>query len=413
MKRLARPHRVALAALAALQLGAAAGTPVVSTPLEAQPVDGGVVRRLKYTLAGAAVGSVLATAYYAVSDPEDRESGCKPWSCVLPYLTGSGALTGLFLSREIAMQRAADMPRLAARERATFSTLALPGTFSGLLAADTLVYVVGDSGVAVVGRADVPRALRRRANGLRGLRDIALVPGSTVSGADHRLLLASDAALYHTSAVSGPIARVVGGPISAVAASPARWVAARGGTLFTGSAVTGTATVRDSLGLGLEVRAAVVDGSTGHFWVATDSSVLEIRLSPEGVASRGRAFPVSTPVHALAVSAGHLVAATRAQQLLVWSRTAMTNAIVTPETLPLGAAYPYDMAFRGEELFVAAGAEGVLRIAMTPALDPLGTITDVRFATHIRVDGDGTLWVTDRARQALVKLLVPAKPIYR
>jgi hypothetical protein len=29
------------------------------------------------------------------------------------------------------------------------------------------------------------------------------------------------------------------------------------------------------------------------------------------------------------------------------------------------------------------------------------------------VDGDGTLWVTDRARQALVKLLVPAKPIYR
>lgn len=413
MKRLARRHRAALAALTALQCGAAVSAPMVNTPLEAQPVDGGVVRRLKYTLAGAAVGSVLATAYYAVSDPEDRESGCKPWSCVMPYLTGSGALTGLFLAREIAMQRAADMPRLAARERATFSTLALPGAFTGLLAVDTLVYVVGDSGVAVIGRADVPRALRRRANGLRGLRELALVPGTAGNGADHRLLVASEAALYSTSAMSGPVSRVLSGPIGGLAASPARWIAARGPMIFTGSAVDGSATVRDSLLLGADVRAAVGDGTTGHFWVATDSSVIEVRILPEGVASRAREFPVSTPVHALAVSAGHLVAATREQQLLVWSRTAMSNAIVTPELLPLGAAYPYDMAFRGEELFVAAGAEGVVRIAMTPTLEALGTITDVRFATHIRVDGDGTLWVTDRARNALVKLLVPTKPIYK
>ncbi len=407
--------RARRASLVALQLSLITGAPLTSSGLLAQEPDGGGVRRLKYTLAGAVVGSLLTTAYYAASSPEDRESGCKPWSCVLPYLTGSGALTGLFLSREIALQRASTRPGLAARERVIARLVPLGSTPTSLLAMDSVLYVAGDSGITVLGPVSEPRALRRRAAGLRGLQGIALTDGSDASR-ERMLLIGTDAARFITGDVGGAISRTVPTPIRGVAAQAENWVAAGVRTVYagTGALVDGrTLRTTDSLSMSVEIRSMSADVVRGIYWVATDSSIVEVRLSANGSISRGNELTLPAPVHAVAVSARSIVAATDDQRLLIWPKSSIDSPTKSPEILSLGASYPYAIAFRGQELFVAAGAEGVLRVAIEPKVELLGTIADVRFATTISVGPDGTLWVADRNRSGVVRLTVPTRAIYR
>ncbi|WP_353266444.1 hypothetical protein [Gemmatimonas sp.] len=333
----------------------------------------------------------------------------------MPYLTGSGALTGLFLSREIALQRASTRPGLAARERVIARLVPLGSTPTSLLAMDSVLYVAGDSGITVLGPVSEPRALRRRAAGLRGLQGIALTDGSDASR-ERMLLIGTDAARFITGDVGGAISRTVPTPIRGVAAQAENWVAAGVRTVYagTGALVDGrTLRTTDSLSMSVEIRSMSADVVRGIYWVATDSSIVEVRLSANGSISRGNELTLPAPVHAVAVSARSIVAATDDQRLLIWPKSSIDSPTKSPEILSLGASYPYAIAFRGQELFVAAGAEGVLRVAIEPKVELLGTIADVRFATTISVGPDGTLWVADRNRSGVVRLTVPTRAIYR
>ncbi|MCA0377047.1 MAG: hypothetical protein LCH84_15455 [Gemmatimonadetes bacterium] len=398
--------------------------------LQAQPVqpapraEAAVVQtnahKLRYTLAGALVGTALATAYYAVSDPADRESGCKPWSCALPYLAGSGALTGLFLSRELAIQRQANVPRLGARERATFASAPVVGAAGSIAVRDSLVAVLSDSGVtlfsAPAGASARPAALRRRAAGLGGLRQVALP-------ATGQMLLGSASALYAGSTESGTFSRVLGGQVSAlagVAGAPTTasngagtTLIARGRVLHLTQAVPGAApTVSDSLVIDAPVRAALHDASNGHWLVATDSSVVEV-IAAGTTLRTGRTLVTPTPVHALAANADYIAAALDDQRLLVWSRRALGGDATNGSLLDLGSAYPYDIAFRGRDLLVAAGTEGLLRVGMEPTLNVRAVVAELAYVTLVTVDAQQRIWVYDRVRRALVEVRLPLDPKYK
>lgn len=390
-----------------------AGTLARPAVLPAQGVDGGNSHKLRYSLIGALVGSALATGYYAISDQGDGAQGCKPWSCALPYLAGSGALTGLFLSRELAIQRQANIPRLGAPEKATFASAPVVGAAGGIAVRDSLVAVLSDSGVTLYAAGARPTALRRRGAGLGGVRQVALPSVD-------RLVLGSTSALYAGSSEAGTFSRVLPGPVSALAGTTMRpgarpsWLVARGRVvqLVTAAAEGNGTTVGDSLIIDATARVAIHDATGERWWIGTDSTVIEV-VAANGALRVGRRLVTPAPVHALSASADYLAAALDDQRLLVWSRRALDQEAYTASVLDLGSAYPYDIAFRGTDLLVAAGTEGLLRVGIEPTLNVRAVVADLPFVTLVTVDAQQRVWVVDRNRKALLEVKLPNVPVYK
>lgn len=398
----------------ALLTVALAGSLADPAPLRAQGVDGGNAHKLRYSLLGALVGSALATGYYAISDPADRrDQGCKPWSCALPYLAGSGALTGLFLSRELAIQRQANIPRLGAREKASFTSAPVVGVAGSIAVRDSLVAVLSDSGVTLYAAGARPTALRRRGAGLAGVRQVAL-PSTD------RLVLGSASALYSGNSEAGTFTRLLPGPVSALASTPTAtgsrpsWLVARGRVvqLVTAGVEGNAVSVGDSLMIEATARIAAHDAGADRWWIGTDSTVIEV-LATNGVLRTGRRLMAPAPVHALAASADYVAAALDDQRLLVWSRRALDQEAYAASVLDLGSAYPYDIAFRGRDLLVAAGTEGLLRVGIEPTLNVRAVVAELPFVTLVTVDAQQRVWVVDRNKRALLEVKLPETPVYK
>ena len=358
--------------------------------------------RLRYSIIGSLVGSVLAGGYYFASDRGERSGQCDPKGCALPYLAVSGAISGLFLARELDAQRRIELPRSGAAERLTLASVKLPSAPTAMALNDSVVVVLSDSGASLFAATPKPRALRRRASALSGLRDVAITPGSD------RLLVAGATALYSVPTDSGPASRLLAGDITAVAVGRGGWGAARGRVLVIESR-RGGGVVRDSLDVGETIRAVAYDRVAGGWLVGADSALIRVAASGDAWAMTGR-WPTVGSVRAVAIGANWIATAEGESGVTVWRRESLSTGVVTSLSLRGDPRFAYDVAFVGNELFVAGGTDGLFRVALGATAVVRGVSRDLPFVTLVRADARGVLWAGDRGQPAVVRVETTLPP---
>lgn len=362
-------------------------------------------RRLaRYSAVGAVTGAGLAFGYWAISEEGRRGGDCQPIACALPYLTVSGALAGLFLARELEMQRIALAPREGTVLRMAADAVPLPAEALALLRRDSLIVVASDSGILLGtlsnGAIPTPRALARRATGLRDARALTWLTPSDAA-ASH-VLLGTATSMWDVPLAGGVSRRVAGGGAALVAtsdvASPSV-VSANGRHLRQHDATT--AVIRDSIDMGATIRALHWDAVAQHWWVATDSALLGTRAEPDVVIMR---LEAGASVRSIATSSRWIVVASGENGIRAWDRQAMrSGGVLTPRVLQGEPRFAYDVAFHQDTLYVAGGVDGVFRVALDPVPRVLGSTRQGGFATLLRSAADG-LWVGDRSSRALIRL---------
>lgn len=387
---------LSLAVACTLMLGAA--SPVLAQRA-ADDAAGSPVRRLRYTVVGGLVGVALAAGYSSVVDKAVPPS-CDPWGCAMPFLSLSGAITGLFLAREIDAQRRAERPRVGVRDRVGLEYALLPAMPNGMSLRDSLIAIVSDSGVSLFAAEAKPRALRRRGAGLRGLRDVALLPGN------ERLLVSSDVALYGTSSLAGVASRLLDGAITAIAVGGNGWLAARG-TAVTIESQRGGAVVRDTIDIGRPATSAAYDESSASWWVGTDSALLRVEGTPDNGLRIAERMSTDAGVRAIASSPEWIVVALGEAGVTAWRRVGTAGGIIRPVRLQSEPRFAYDLAFYNGTLLVAGGTDGLVRIALDPTPTVLGVSRDLPFATLVKVDAKNGIWVGDRGRGTLNRVTYP------
>lgn len=392
-------------------LHAQAVRPTVQPAVQGQALpttstNANVDRRLRFSLLGALSGAALAGGYYVVSERGDRAGRCQPWNCALPYLSLGGAISGLFMARELDALKRAETPRTGIRytwpvREATL--LAPPIAFD---VRDSLIAVVSDSGAQIVSAVAAPRALRRRATGLTDLRQVAITAGGASGTA--RLLVGSGTSLWETDLVTGPASRAIAGPVDALAASPDATLSASGQRLFLRTG-TGDAARLDSLDVGAEVRSLAWDATGRRWWVATDSLLAEVTTtvgeSGSGALALSRRVALPAPARGIATSGEWIAVALGDEGIAAWRRESLGAGVVTTARLSGEPRFAYDVAFVDEDLYVAGGVDGVYRVSLSPVVTVLGSSRQFPFATMVRAGGGG-LWVGDRGRGAVIRVEV-------
>jgi hypothetical protein len=353
---------------------------------------------------GAITGTALALGYYAISEKGQRGGDCQPLTCALPYLSVSGTLAGLFLGRELEGQRIALAPRAGRALRFASVEAELLATPIAFDVRDTLIAVVSDSGVqllaATASTTLPPRILRRRANGLGSLRDIAIVSSRDL------VAIATGTGLWEAPLITGPAKRVVDGPVTALASSEGTVLSASGRTVRVRRGLTSTRE-SDSLDVGAVVSAAAYDSADSTWWVATDTALLQLRDTPSGLV-RAMSVPVSGGVRRVAIGTRWIAAAAGTDGVFAWSREALREAART-QVPPVAARlrdeprYAYDVALSGDTAWVAGGVDGLFRVDLAGTPTILGSSSQYEFATSVRVER-GVLWVGDRSRRALIRV---------
>lgn len=346
---------------------------------------------------GALSGTMLAMGYYFMSERGERSSGCQPLNCALPFLSVSGALAGLFIGRELDAQRKAFAPRVG--ESMAFSIVE-----GGVLSAptyidvrDSLIAVVSDSGAQLLTASNAPKALRRRANGLSSMRQVALMPSRGT------LVVGTASALWEANLVTGPASRMFDGPVDALAVSREAVLSASGRMLRLRTG-TGDQARTDSTEMNALVSAVAYDSVGGAWWVATDSQM--VRFNSENGKLVRSAVSVAIPVAArsIAVSADWIAAALGDEGIIAWRRESIgTPSAAAPARVVQEPRFAYDLAFLGEALFVAGGVDGLFQISLSPVPRVVGSSRQMQFATTVRA-GNGVVWVGDRSRQSVVRV---------
>ena len=349
----------------------------------------------RFSFFGAASGGALALGYYFVSEKGRNAGGCRPFSCAMPFLTLSGALSGLFIGSELNAQRRAETPRAGANFAFTISeggVLSAPNAFD---VRDSVIAVVSDSGAQLLSATTAPKALRRRAAGLSNLRQVVIVPRS---GA---LILGTGTALWEASLVSGPATRIGDGPIDALASSEDAVMSASGKRL---QLLRGTgATVRtDTLTLSTAITALTYDATSHAWWIGTDSTLVQVTLTDAGLRA-GQVLRLPAAARNIAVSADWVAVALGDEGIIAWKRDAFVTSTPTPVRLVHEPRFAYDLAFLDGTLFVAGGVDGLYRLSLSPTPQVLGSSRQFPFATTVRAEG-GAIWVGDRIRKAVIRV---------
>lgn len=363
-------------------------------PAAAPRASGGTL--LRSSLFGALSGSVLATGFYYLSEKGHRASGCQPLNCALPFLAGSGAIAGLFIGRELDAQRRAFAPRAGESIEFGFAegiVLAQPWYLD---VRDSLIAVVSDSGAQLLTASTAPKALRRRANGLSSLRQIAIIPARS------SLILGTGNALWEANLISGPASRLADGPVDALAASSDAMLSASGRRIRyrTGS---GDALRVDSLEMPQSVSAIAYDSVAGAWWVATDSQVVQVTSNNGKLATTTIVLALPAAARSIATNSEWIAAALGDEGVIAWRRDALSGGVITPARITREPRFAYDLAFLGGALYVAGGVDGLFQLSLTPTARVVGSSRQLQFATTVRA-ANGVLWVGDRNRKSVVRV---------
>lgn len=345
---------------------------------------------------GALTGSILAMGFYFMSDRGERSSGCQPLNCALPFLTSSGAIAGLFVGRELDAQRRAFAPR--AGESIDFgfaeARLLAPPTFIDVR--DSLIAVVSDSGAQILSATVAPKALRRRANGLSAMRQVAIVPGRA------SLVLGTGTALWETNLIAGPASRLADGPVDAIATSGDAILSASGRMLRLRTGM-GDQTRVDSLEMSQPISALAYDSVARGWWVATDSQVVQLSTTDGKLAATSVRLALPASARAVVTNGEWIAAALGDEGVIAWRRDSLTATGGPAVRVTQEPRFAYDLAFLDGVLFVAGGVDGLFQLSLTPVPRVVGSSRQLQFATTIRA-GNGVLWVGDRNRQSVVRV---------
>lgn len=356
--------------------------------------------RIRYMLGGAAVGSAMALGYYFMSNKGENAGRCGPTACALPYLSISGGLFGLFLSREKAAQRRAEMPRAGEALEFPLTSVTLPAAATSIAVRDTIVVAATDSGAQVVQAATRPVVLRRRGAGLSSVRSVA------IGGADPRLYIGTGTALWETPLTSGLLTRVSDGAVDALDASGDVIVSATDRTLRVRRTVNGATRV-DSVQAPSAVS-AIAPESAERWWVTADSALLSLTFDASGAPSLTHRATFAGQALAVTSSPTWVVVSLGGDGLAIWPRTALAGSsaggvVIAPTVMRGEPRYAFDAAFVGERLFVAGGVDGVVEVDLSGAPRVVGASRQAGYATSISSEG-GVLWVSDRGSNRVLRI---------
>jgi hypothetical protein len=353
-------------------------------------------RLLRSAAVGALSGSLLGMGFYFVSDRGARSSGCQPLDCALPFLSGSGAIAGLFIGRELESQQRALAPRAGASIEFAFSEARTLSSPTYIDVRDSIIAVVSDSGAQLFSAVAQPKALRRRAGGLSAMRQVAIAPGRGT------ILLGTGSALWETSLISGPATRVADGAVDALATSRDDVLSASGRRLRL-STGRGAASRTDSLELAGLVTAISYDETARAWWVATDSQIVQITGESGALTLTKTVLSLPGGARAIATNGEWIAAALGDVGVIAWRRDAIVNGTATAVLVQQEPRFAYDLAFLDGVLFVAGGVDGLFQLSLTPTPRVVGSSRQVRFATTVRA-ANGVLWVGDRNRVSVVRV---------
>ncbi|MDQ8154190.1 MAG: hypothetical protein P3B98_05960 [Gemmatimonadota bacterium] len=359
---------------------------------EEAPVAGRrrIPRRVTMPLVMGAAAAAAASAYF-ISEADDPVGSCTGPRCVLPMSVGVGFFVGYLMGREMDQSHALRYSR-GAPVNAGGQSLTLPGEMQFLAIGPQRGAAGGTTGAAGIQLFTVdgaPRALARRAAGIRGLRAL------DVQG--EQLTLASSTGLYEFALDSSVGARVRDGDITALARLRGRRVVAIGSRLEL-EPVSGAWRARDT---GLSVRAMTADPQGDVLWVATDSALTAYVLSGDSLAPRtstrlrGGARTLRSDGTRVVVAAG---------ERGVWLYDIDGSSAPRERFLWAGARFAYDALLTHERLYVAGGGEGLYVLdARAPRGTVLGLARHVGFAIALGERGEYT-YVLDRAAPAVHRI---------
>jgi hypothetical protein len=266
----------------------------------------------------------------------------------------------------------------------------LPAPPTSLGLRDSLLAVATDSGAQVMSTTSRSVALRRRGTGLSDVRLVA------ISGGAPRLFIGTGSALWETPPTTGLLTRVLDGPIDALSTTGDIVVAASG-TLLRVRRGEGEQARIDSLTSPSAVTSASFDPRTQKFWITTDSLLLELTVG-DGAPTLAQRATVSGQARAVATSPNWVAVALGSEGVAIWPRESLTGGGVTTPVLMRGEPrFAFDIAFFGDDLFVAGGVDGITRISLSPTAKIVGSSRQAGYATSIVSDGTA-LWVGDRLR---------------
>lgn len=388
-----RPVRLRAAGFAVLlatQQAAAQQAPVADAPSE-QRASRRIPRRIVMPFVMGAAAALAASAYF-LSDADDPVGSCTGPSCVLPLSVGIGGAVGYLMGREMdqahALRYRRGTPLYAIGQR-----MALTGEPQWLSVGSQRGAAGGVGGVQLFTTDGAPKALARRATGIRGVRGVDIgVEAVTVAAAT---------GLYEFSADSAVGARLRDGDIAAVATLGGRRIVGIGSRVELApprGAADSTWRAREA---GAPVRAMTADAQRGVLWVATDSALLAFTISDDTLTPRsssrlrGGARAVRTDGTRVVVAAGE-------RGLWLFDTDGETTA--RERFLWTGARFVYDALVTRERLYVAGGGEGLFVLDARAARGTvLGLARQVGFAVALGEHGDYT-YVLDRAAPAVHRI---------
>lgn len=377
------------AALAAQQLSAQ-GAGIAAPTAQPRAAERRIPRRILLPIVMATAAAAAAGVYF-VRDADAATGSCARAGCVLPFTIGAGLFVGYLMGREIDQAHA-----LRYRQGAPVLTfgeqLRLEGEPQWMSIGEHLGAASGVGGVHLFSIGGAPRALARRAAGIRGLR--------AVDVGDRAVSVASATGLYEFAVDSAVGERRRDGDISAMTSLRGRRIVASGDWVELAPASGAGDTAWTRRGLGATVRAMTADPRGGLVWVATDSALVALGVAGDSLVQRsstrlrGGARSVRTDGTRVAVAAGERglwlfdIDGAAARERFVWT----------------GARFAYDALITRERLYVAGGGEGLYVLDARAARGVvLGLARQVGFAVALGEQGDYT-YVLDRAAPAVHRI---------
>ena len=401
------PHLISARVFTVAALMSACTMPLLAGRVEAQPTSRSTAgpetaqsgdHRIRYMLSGAAVGGLLSLGYYQLSNRGENSGKCMPLNCALPYLSVSGAIFGLFLAKERGAQRRAEAPRIGESLEFLVSRIELPGAATDITVSDSVVVVASDSGAQVFSALPKPVGLRRRGAGLSNMRSVAI--GGTVP----KLFIGTGTALWETPLAAGRVSRLMDGSVDALGAHGDVVVAAFGTKVRVLRTVNGAIRI-DSVSVAKPVTGTAFDATSGTWWLAGDSLLYALTVAPSGVTVREAATFVGQ-ARAVASGPNWIAVALGSDGLALWPRAALGSAggVITPVVLRGEPRFAFDIAFVGDELFVAGGVDGVTRVSLQGTPRIVGSSRQAAYATTITSE-NGVLWVGDSYGKRVIRFV--------
>ncbi len=350
-----------------------------------------IPRRIVLPIVMGAAAAAAASAYF-VSKADDPVGSCTGPSCVLPLSVGIGLFVGYLMGREMD-QAYAVRYRRGTPVFTPGQQLTLQGEPQWLSVGPRRGAAGGSGGVQLFTTDGAPKALARRATGIRGVHAVEIGTNSVT--------VAATTGLYEFAADSAIGARLRDGDITTVATLNGRRVVGVGDRLEVAPAPGARDTTWRAQAAGAPVRAMTADGRTRVLWVATDSALLAYELSGDSLLRlssarlRGGARTVRTDGTRVVVAAG---------ERGLWLFDVDNAAIARERFVWTGARFAYDALITRERLYVAGGGEGLFVLdARALRGTVLGLARQVGFAVALGEQGDYT-YVLDRTAPAVHRI---------